>query len=190
MALAVAAGAGVTSAQTAPSALPNLQNQAPGPDRQQDQQSDRRGERRGGPGFRNPEQRLERRLSFLHAQLRITPAQEKAWTDLANVVRAEVQRGLNDRNRFRSDDRRGPPSVVERLEQRQQRLTDRSQRLDRMLGALRPLYASFSDEQKRTADRLMFNPDGERFGRGGFGRFGGPGFGPGGPGRFFDRGYR
>jgi hypothetical protein len=114
----------------------------------------------------------------LHERLHITPTQERLWITLANVLHDEAQ-DRPDRRDF--NDRRGSPNVVERLEQRQHRLADRTQRMDHILSALRPLYASFSEEQKRTADRLMFQADGGR-GRGGFER------GPDRPG--FDRGDR
>jgi hypothetical protein len=176
MGLAVTAGIQASSAQTGPRPLPNLQNQqqdqydrrddrAPGGDRVLGGQYDRRDDR----DARGPEQSLDRRLSFLHERLRITPAQERLWIGLTNVLHDEMQ----DRQ-----DRRGAPNVVERLEQRERRLADSTQHMDHILSALRPLYASFSEDQKRTADRLMFQADGGR-GRGGFER------GPGRPG--FDR---
>jgi len=184
MALAVAAGVQSYAAQTAPQTLPATpQNQNRGPDQQSDRQSaapdDQRSERGG---------RLERRLAFLHTRLEITPAQDPAWTAFADVVRQEararVRGGADGRDRFRGppgDGRRGPPSVVDRLEDRQQMLSEEGAGLDRILTALRPLYASFSPEQKRAADRMMFNPGDDRFGDR-FGGRGGPGGGRGGPG--------
>ena len=68
---------------------------------------------------------------------------------------------------YAGDARQGPPSVVERLEERRRIIAERSTDLDRILTALRPLYASFTADQRRTADRLMFQPGGER-GRGGY----------------------
>jgi hypothetical protein len=196
MGLAMTAGIQAGSAQTGPRALPNLQNQQQDPyqyDRQderalggqydrRDNQDARRPEVR--PDARRPEQWLDRRLSLLHEQLRITPRQERLWIAFTNILHDEMQ----DREGHRDfNDRRGSPSVVERLEQRERRLADRTQRTDHILGALRPLYTSFSEEQKRTADRLMFQADGGR-GRGpGFDR--GPGVDRDGDrnGRFFDR---
>ena len=178
VAIAAAAGIQASSAQTGPQALPNLQNQ------QQDPQYDRRENRefggqsdfRGGRGFGNGEDRLERRLDFLHARLRITPAQERAWMAFAAVLQDEAQ----DRGRNRDfDDRRGGESVLERLEERQHRLAERTAGLDRVIRAVQPLYASFSEDQRRAADRLMFNPErGRGFMRG---ERGGP------DGRFDDR---
>jgi hypothetical protein len=168
-ALAVAGGIQIGSAQTTPRALPNLQNQQEEPqyrrgDNSQNGRPDLRDERRSG----NPEDRLERRLTVLHTRLQISPAQERAWSAFAAALRDEAQdRGREGGRDF--GERRGPPSVVERLEQREQRLADRSAQLDHVIGALRPLYASFSEEQKRTADRLMFRPAQERgFGERGF----------------------
>ena len=155
MAMSAAIQAG--SAQTEPRSLPNLQNQDRGPDpqpdrqfdRRDDRQSDRQSDRRDGRGF------VERRLTDLHAQLRIAPAQERAWLAFAGAVRDDARDRLRDRAGDR-DQRRGPPGVVERLEDREKDLADRSAGLDRIVRALRPLYASFTDEQKRTADREMF----------------------------------
>jgi hypothetical protein len=195
MGLAMTAGIPASSAQTGPRALPNLQNQ-PQDQYQYDRRDDRlpgaQYDRRDDRDARTPSQQLDRRLSFLHEQLRITPRQERLWIALADVLREEMQdrgerRYLNDRIRA--------PNVLERLEQRERRLADATQRMDHILSALRPLYASFSEEQKRTADRLMFQADGRRAGDG-FGRDRGFDRGPGGPGadrdrdrdgRFFDR---
>jgi hypothetical protein len=170
----IAAGASF-GAQTAPRQLPASpqQNQAaPAPDQRTDRTADRPGGR-----FAN---RIERRLDFLHYELRITPAQQRLWDSFAGVVRSEAGQ-VRDRlargsggpgpDGSRADnDRREPPSVVERLEQRQQRLANQTTRVDRLLGALRPLYTALDANQKRTADRLMFQQDFNRF-RHGPGRF-------------------
>ena len=176
MGLALTAGIQASSAQPGPRALPNLQN-PPQDQYQFDRRDDRvlggQYDRRDERDARRPEQWLDRRLSTLHERLRITASQERLWIAFANVLHDEAQDG---RDRRAVNDRRDSPSLVERLEQRERRSADRTQRMDHILSALRPLYASFSEEQKRMADRLMFQADGR--GRGGFGR---------GPGRGFDR---
>jgi hypothetical protein len=174
MGLALTAGIQASSAQDGPRALPGFQTQ------QEDQyRYDRRDDRIQGGQYggqydgrdtrqgRNPEERLDRRLAFLHERLRITAPQERLWRAFANVLHEEVQNRPGRREYIRA------PSVVDRLEERERRLAERSQRTDHILRALRPLYASFSEEQKRTADSLMFQADGRdrgAFGRGGFGR--------------------
>jgi hypothetical protein len=184
MALAMSAGITASPAQTGPRVLPSspeYQDRAPDQDRQLDRSF---GPANRGDRFAGPEQRLERRLAFLHTQLRITPAQERGWQALAAVLRDEARDRLRE-DGFDRRERFAPPSVVERLEDRQHRLADRTADLDRVLRVVRPLYASFSAEQRRTADRLMFQPGGERrFGERGTG---GPGFGRGGEADRFDR---
>jgi len=180
MALAMSAGITASTAQIGPRVLPSspeYQDRAPDLDRQLDRNF---GPANRGDRFARPEERLERRLVFLHSQLRITPAQERGWQALVAVLREEARdrtQDRGDRRYFRA------PSVVDRLQERQQMLADRGAGLERVIRVLRPLYASFSAEQRRTADQLMFQADGGR----GFGARGlrGPGFGrDGGPDRF------
>jgi hypothetical protein len=75
--------------------------------------------------------------------------------------------------------------VVARLEERRRMIADREADLDHVLTALRPLSACAPVDQRRTADRLMFQP--REDGRGGFGDSRDrPG--PGRDGRFAPRG--
>jgi LTXXQ motif family protein len=193
--LAVTAASPFADAQTAPRPLPaNPQAQDRTPSSQQDAepqdrgdaQPDRRGDvqrdRRDGR-FARGGNRLERRLDFLHSELRITQAQERLWDDFSNAVREEAQEARNRLDDFRNDRDRGRLGAIERLERRQQRVQNQEARVDHLLAALRPLYAALSDNQQRMADDLLFRPDrgrfASRFGRG-FGR----GF------RDSDRGFR
>ena len=162
----------VSVAQTPPQQLPaNPQpNRAAPPERGDPRDFDRRAQR--------AEERLDRRLDFLHSELRITPAQEQAWTAFAAAVRREDQA---DRDRFRDrreqfrggpDTRGERPGIVERLERRQQGLEEESAHYERLLSALRPLYATLSEEQRQAADENLFSPGREDRGGRGFRRFG------------------
>jgi hypothetical protein len=195
--IAAAAAAGlvpvISAAQTPPQQLPaNPNRAAPAPNDRGDQRGyDQRGNRLEG--------RLDRRLDYLHSELRITPAQEPLWSTFADAVRSEAQAG---RDRFRDrreelradrDNRRyQPPSIVEQLERRQQGMEERGAYYDRLLSALRPLYAALNDDQKRAADENLFSPgrgdrgfrggrrygfdrEDNRFGRGGYRPFERPG---------------
>ena len=159
------------SAQTPPLQLPaNPNRAAPAPN----DRGDARGYDRRANRF---EDRLDRRLNFLHSELRITPAQEQLWASFADAVRSEAQTG---RDRFfdRRDDLRDrrnapPPGIVERLERRQQSLEEQSAYYDRLLSALRPLYAALNDDQRRAADDNLFAPPGrDDRGRRGLRRYG------------------
>lgn len=204
-ALMLAASASSFGAQTAPGGVPASppQGQTQTQDREQNTQGlrpymPRNRDGRAGGRFERRGGGVERRLSFLHERLGIRADQESVWNTFADVVRTEARtvRGQADEVRGRVRDRRdgagrgegrrGPPSVVERLERRQQMLADRSDRAGRLLQELRPLYAALDQNQKRTADRLFFRmgeiggDQGRFFNR----RVPGPG-GPGGP--RFDR---
>jgi len=58
-------------------------------------------------------------------------------------------------------------SAVERLERQQQRLAQRSARLNEVITAAKPLYASFSPEQKQIADQMLAQGEHRRGPRGG-----------------------
>lgn len=184
LALAVTlAGAAYGAQQRAPQptplpAPPQANQVQPQPNRGADQ-FDRQADRRGNRG--NRADRLERRLDFLHYELRITPQQQRAWDNFATALRESAQDvrgrmaarndgrrgGPDGRNARRNDDNgRGVASVIDRLERRQDRLAMRSERLDHLIGTLRPLYTALNDDQKRTADRLLLQAR-DRFGRGG-----------------------
>ena len=163
----------ISSAQTPPQQLPADPNRAaPAPnDRGDPRAFDRRANR-----F---EDRLERRLNFLHSELGITPQQEQAWATFADAVRREAQAGRDQffdrRDQFRGgpDGRNAPPpGIVERLERRQQGLEERGAYYDRLLSALRPLYAALSEDQKRAADENLFSPGRDARGPRGWRRYG------------------
>ena len=176
-ALAAGLAPAISGAQTAPRQLPaNPQAQQAPTAPPQANRPDPRGFDRRANRF---EDRLERRLDFLHSELRITPAQEQLWATFADAVRRESETGRDqyfdrrgDAFRGGPDRRNDRPSVVERLEQRQQGLEERSGYDERLLSALRPLYDARSDEQRRAADEHLFSPGREDFGRFGPRRFG------------------
>ena len=149
LAVAVSAIAPASFAQPGNSPYPQAQVQ-PGPSYGQNSPYDTHA--RSNRGDRG-ENRADRRLADLHQRLGITPAQEPAWTEFAATMREVAD---HDRNLARERDRdHAPMNAVQRLELRQHMMERRSADLDRMLHALRPLYASFSDDQKRIADQLL-----------------------------------
>ncbi len=107
-----------------------------------------------------PSERIDARLAYLKTALKITPAQEKQWAALAAVLRRQAQdmdAKMQQRRDARqsSDQAQTEPSAIERLEQRQQFLADAAKRTGAVVAAAKPLYASFSPEQKQTADELL-----------------------------------
>jgi hypothetical protein len=126
--------------------------------------------------FQLPSQRVEQRLAKAKAALKITDAQNTLWDNFAGVLRNQA-RAMDQRFQERhakweaakakgSEARAQRPQVsaVERLERRQQRLQDASARLNEVLAAAKPLYASFTPEQKQVADKMLAR-HGHRHGR-------------------------
>ena len=117
--------------------------------------------------FQLPSQRVEARLAAARTALNITAAQNTLWENFAGVMRTQAQ-AMDQRFQQRraaweaakaqgTDPRANRPQVsaIERLERRQQRLQDSSARLNDVLAAAKPLYASFTPEQKQVADQML-----------------------------------
>ena len=110
---------------------------------------------------------IEGRLAFLRTELHITDAQAKVWDAFANALRAESETAQAKREerkaqmeagaQTRADRKR--PTVVERLERSELRLTAALERYKKLKTAVEPLYAALSEDQKELADKLFrFGP--------------------------------
>ena len=136
--------------------------------------------------FRSASERVEARLAYIRTALKITDAQQPQWDNFANVLRKqardrdqrmqqfrakwEASRGAQPQRQDGAMQRPERPNVsaIERLERTQQRMAERSARLNEVIGAAKPLYAAFSPEQKQVADAML-----ARQGHGGRGQHGG-----------------
>jgi hypothetical protein len=108
---------------------------------------------------------IEGRLAFLKTELQITPAQEPLWDVLAETLRANARQmagmmpsGGTYRGGMMAQGE--APSLPERLDRQERFLTTRLEAVRAMKEAVTPLYAVFSDVQKRTADELVAGPMG------------------------------
>lgn len=139
--------------------------------------------------------RIEGRIAFLKAELKITPAQQGKWDDYEKVLRAQsaerkaqFEKISAERQAKRAEfqqraeaakaqgqtaqrPERKQLSAVEKMEMRQKMMKAHLENQEKVLDAFKPLYASLSDDQKKTADDLFG-------GRGPGGDRGGPGHGP------------
>jgi hypothetical protein len=131
-----------------------------------------RGPRAGAPegerrAFMLPSQRVEARLAYARTALKITDAQQPQWDNFANVLRKHAramdQRMQERHARFEATRAQGQGarperpqfSAIDRLERMQQRTAERSARLNEVIAAAKPLYASLSPEQKQIADNML-----------------------------------
>lgn len=132
--------------------------------------------------------RIDGRVAFLKAELKITPAQESKWQEFEKVLRQQAaeRRTAGEKMRAEMQAKRaafqqqveeakakGQPiprptresvSAIERMERQQKFMKARLESQEKMLDAFKPLYASLSDEQKKTADELFARGPGGRGG--------------------------
>jgi hypothetical protein len=116
-----------------------------------------------------PGERIDARLAYMKTALKITPEQEPQWAAVEAVIRkqtAAMDAQMQARRAQPRDANAPRPDAIARLEQRQQMVSRAAAGLDELLTAAKPLYASFSDDQKKVADELLNR---------GPGGFGGPG---------------
>jgi hypothetical protein len=111
-----------------------------------------------------PNHRIDGRVAFLKAELKITDAQAPAFEAFAKVLRqnaAEMAAIAEKRHEQRAQqpqlpgqDRPGP-TAIERLERRAEMSKAMAAQNQRYLDAFKPLYNQLSAEQKKTADELV-----------------------------------
>ena len=141
-ALLLAAAVGGTGAITLP--MQPAQAQAAAPATQQPQR----------PPRPPRASHIEGRIAYLKAELKITPAQEAQFEKVAQALRQNSEERRQAFGQPRPD-RSAPPSALQRLEMQARFSALRAQHADRFLAAFRPLYDSFSPDQKKAADELM-----------------------------------
>jgi hypothetical protein len=100
----------------------------------------------------------EGRLAFLKTELKITDAQLPQWNRVAEALRAtgSTMTGMHQQMMQGG----WPATLPARLDLREKMLAAHLDALKGMKAALAPLYAAFSDEQKKIADDLMTCPMG------------------------------
>lgn len=102
---------------------------------------------------------VEGRLAFLKTELKITDAQTPMWNAFAQAVRdnakameAMMQGGMMGMSQS--------AKLPDKLEMREKMMATHLDALRKLKTAVDPLYAAFSDEQKKTADEIMLTPMG------------------------------
>ncbi|MEZ0171535.1 Spy/CpxP family protein refolding chaperone [Microvirga sp. TS319] len=135
---------------------------------------------------------VDARVAAIKAGLKLNGDQEKLWAPVETAIRDAAGQRYARMTQFRENrEQRRSEDFMQRLEQRSTMQTERAQASTAVAKALRPLWDSFNEDQKRIAPRLLREAlnDGigrqERGGRhgrqGGMMRHHGP-MGPGGMG--------
>lgn len=98
--------------------------------------------------------RIEGRIAYLRAELKITDAQGRAWNDFAAALRTNAKKLGELRAPATAADAK-PPTLTERLDQHERWLTARLEGTRAIKTAFNKLYGTFTDEQKKMAEELM-----------------------------------
>ena len=94
------------------------------------------------------------RIAFLKTELKITPAQEAQWQQVAAALRQNAQ-SLDEASAAARPHRGAPTNAVERMERQSAFAKLRADNDARLLAAFKPLYANLSPDQQHTANALM-----------------------------------
>jgi hypothetical protein len=168
-----------------------LAQQGGEPEKSGDQQQT---EKHRGPSAETMARLQDGRIAMIKTALKLTPEQEKLWTPVEEKMRAgfaerqkkrdEWQAKRDERRQARGDKNKEQLALPDRIEARSQRmtemaakLTERAAKTKEYAETLKPLFASFTDEQKEVAGRVLAR--GHR-GHGSHFAMGGPNGGKGG----------
>lgn len=108
------------------------------------------------------------RMAMIKESLKLNEAQLKLWAPVEAQMRASFADRQKAREARRQTRQQGVarPSLPDRLDRASQRMAERAERIKAFAEAIRPLYASLTDDQKAVAGVVL------RQGRG-LGGFGG-----------------
>ena len=149
------------------SAIPAAIAQTASPPTKGPQASHARQDQNAKRPFQLPSERVEARLAYIQTALKITETQKPQWESFAATLRKQAReadkRVQERRTQMAAGSKRPNQSAIERLERRQQMMAAGALRLNELIVAGKPLYATFTPDQKQIADGLL-SP---RHGRGG-----------------------
>jgi hypothetical protein len=98
--------------------------------------------------------RIEGRIAFLRAELKITDAQADAWNGFADALRTNARK-LAEVRAAKPGDGQPASSLTARLDQQEQWLSARLDGTRAMKSALAKLNEALSDDQRKTANDLL-----------------------------------
>ncbi len=98
---------------------------------------------------------IDGRLAYIKTELKITSAQETLWSAYADAARGKANTMLARCTTMMSR-RDAKTALPDRLDQNEQLMAAQLDAVRATNKALKPLYESFSDSQKQTADQLFW----------------------------------
>jgi hypothetical protein len=112
--------------------------------------------------------RIDGRLAFLKTELKITPAQEQAWNDLATVIRDTSEthnRMMRETMKEMHDGSFFAKPLPERLQVQESHMAARLEQVRNVKGAVDKLYTQLDEMQKKAADDIVLPMMGMGMGR-------------------------
>lgn len=101
------------------------------------------------------DEHIEGRIAFIKAELKITDAQEKTWTEFADALRKAAATSHETRHRMGAmSGSPGEVALPQLVDQHEKHLAERLKATETVKAALTPFYSSLSDEQKKTLAQL------------------------------------
>ena len=102
---------------------------------------------------KSAEERVENRINELHAQLRITPAEQQQWDQFAQAMRENArdmdQAWLQRAGRYQS------MNAVQNMQSYEQIAEEHAQHVQKLVPAFQNLYDAMPDQQKQLADQVF-----------------------------------
>jgi periplasmic protein CpxP/Spy len=102
---------------------------------------------------RNAEERVERRITELRTQLRITPAEQQQWDQFAGVMR-ENARDM-DQIFIQRAQQLDSMTALQNMQSYEQLAEAHAQHLQKLVSAFQSLYDAMPDQQKQLADQVF-----------------------------------
>ena len=99
----------------------------------------------------------EGRLAFLKAELKITPQQEKVWSQYAQTLR-KTATTIYEQHQLYFDHLQSSEGLPQRLDEREELMATALDAMHRTDAALKPLYAALDADQKEVADQVLGFP--------------------------------
>jgi hypothetical protein len=98
---------------------------------------------------------VDARIASIKAGLKLNADQERLWAPVETAIRTSAGERFTRMQERPGRDERRSMDFMQRLERRSAMVTDRAQRSTAVTTALRPLWDTFTEDQKRVAPRLM-----------------------------------
>jgi Spy/CpxP family protein refolding chaperone len=165
------------AALLAGSATYAMAQQTPAPDAPAASQDQGRQDRRSRMSQDDLNRLVDARVASIKAGLKLSSDQERLWAPVETAIRTSATERFTRFEQRPTREQRQSADFMQRLERRSSMRTEGAQRSAAVTTALRPLWDTFSEDQKRIAPRLLreaVDADGprwnERGGRRGHGR--------------------